>query len=463
MRLISIATRLALMLGLVGLFAGCAAFRSAPELQFADADEVGMSAEQLREIRPKLQSFIDAGKLPGFATLVARDGKIVHLDAFGYRDIEAGLPMNIDTIFRMYSMTKPVTGVAVMQQVDRGRIALNDPVSRFIPGFAEMEVISRKEDGTVALVPSEVTMTIEHLLTHTSGLSYGVLNREAYAFYEELGLNDFTNQSLEAFARAAATVPLLHEPGTAWNYSIGMDVLGRIVEIASGLPYDVYLQKNLFGPLGMVDSGFYVPEEKRDRFAEVYTPTEDGEGMVPMKDTRLASFLSPPAMASGGGGMVGTISDYYRFAQMLLNGGELDGVRVLSEQSAWEITRDHLGPGLGKAPLSSLASLSLVSPDEDEPTEPRQSSLLAMGLRGLGFGYCGSVVREDAMSIFGSPGSYWWGGLASTDFWIDPQENLVAILCTQLIPAGTYPTRVVFSTGVYKAIKESHAETVATK
>lgn len=460
MRLTRTAFHLVLMLGLATTFTGCAVFRGAPELQFAEADAVGMSAEKIREIRPKLQSFIDAGKLPGFAMLIARDGKIVHLDAFGSRDVAAGLPMETDTIFRLYSMTKPVTGVAVMQQVDRGRLALNDPVSKYIPEFADMKVIVKKEDGSVELVPSEVTMTIEHLLTHTSGLSYGVLNAAVHSYYEDAGLNDFTNQTLKEFAEAAANVPLLHEPGTAWNYSIGMDVLGRIVEITSGLPYDVYLEKNLFGPLGMVDSGFYVPEEKRDRFAEVYAPTEDGKGMVPMKDERLASFLAPPAMASGGGGMVGTISDYYRFAQMLLNRGELDGVRVLSEQSAWEITRDHLGPGLGKAPLASLTSLTLVSPDAEEPEEPRQSSLLAMGLRGLGFGYCGSVVREDAMSIFGSPGSYWWGGLASTEFWIDPQENLVAILCTQLIPAGTYPTRIVFSTGIYKAIEESHAETL---
>jgi CubicO group peptidase (beta-lactamase class C family) len=184
--------------------------------------------------------------------------------------------------------------------------------------------------------------------------------------------------------------------------------------------------------------------------------------MVVMDDPLVGGFMTPPPMASGGGGMVGTIGDYYRFAQMLANRGELDGVRVLSEESAWEITRDHLGPGLGNMPLATLLNARVtVTESGGSAGESGSSSLRAMIFRGMGFGYCGAVVRPDAMAIFGSPGTYWWGGLASTDFWIDPQENLVAIFCTQLIPAGTYPTKVAFSGAVYKAVEERRAETAA--
>lgn len=462
MRALFSATRLALLLGLVAATSACSLFRGTPELHYADPADVGISAEGLQGIRPALQPFIDSGKLAGIATLVARDGKIVHHDAFGFADAEAGKPMQLDTIFRMYSMTKPITAVAVMQLVDRGLIRLDDPVSKYIPEFAEGEVIVKGDDGTVKLVPAEEVMRIDHLMTHTSGLSYGFLNAEAFPHYEKAGLNDFNSLTLEEFGRRAGNVPLLHEPGAGWNYSIGMDVLGRIVEVVSGLPYEVYLQKNLFGPLGMVDSGFYVPAEKLERFAQVYTPNEDKTGRVPLTDPRLSDFRTPPSMASGGGGMVGTIGDYYRFAQMLLNGGELDGVRVLSETSAWDITRDHLGPALGDSPLATLARLSMSNPDE-APAEPsaQRGGLAALGFRGLGFGYCGSVVRPGAMPVFGNAGTYWWGGLASTDFWIDPQENLVAIFCTQLVPAGTYPTRMVFSNAVYKSLAEKRAGTQA--
>jgi CubicO group peptidase (beta-lactamase class C family) len=302
-------------------------------------------------------------------------------------------------------------------------------------------------------------------MTHTSGLSYGFLNPAINSYYEESGVNDFANQTLEDFARKAASVPLLCEPGTQWNYSISMDVLGRVVEVASGLRYDVYLEKNLFRPLGRVDSGFYVPEEKLDRFAQVYTHNADKTGMVVMDDPLVGGFKTPPMMASGGGGMVGTIGDYYRFAQMLANRGELDGVRVLSEQSAWDITRDHLGPGLGEMPLSTLLNARVTVTDSGESAEESEpSGLRAMIFRGMGFGYCGAVVRPSAMPIFGSAGTYWWGGLASTDFWIDPQENIVAVFCTQLIPAGTYPTKVAFSGAVYKSLKEKRvgAEVAAT-
>lgn len=460
MRAIRFAARIALLASVPIVCVGCSHLRKTPKVYYAGPSTVGMSPEGLRDVRVAMQPFIDSGKIPGAVTLVARNGKIVDIDAFGFRNVQARQPMRTDTIFRMYSMTKPVTAVAVMQLVDRGSISLSDPVSNYIPEFEHMQVLKVQEDGAQELIPATVPMTVEHLMTHTSGLCYGFLNPVVNPYYEKAGANDFSHQTLEEYARNAASVPLLNEPGAAWNYSVSMDILGRIVEIASGLPYDVYLQKNVFGPLGMVDSGFYVPEAKRDRFAGLYTPDEAGTGLRAINDPLVSGFLSPPALASGGAGMVGTIGDYYRFAQMLLNRGQLDGVRILSEQSASEIVRDHLGPELGEKPLATLAvqDLKVTAEGKLSNKSTRVNAMLAMAFRNVGFGYCGAVIRPDAMAVFGSPGSYTWGGLASTYFWIDPQENLVGILCTQLVPDGRYPTRQVFSTAVYKSIAQRRAD-----
>lgn len=439
MRSISTLIQLTLLVSLSWALSACATVRPVPEVEFAEPESVGMSSEVLSEIQPALTKLSDAGKTPGFVTLVARNGKIVHHQAFGMRDVENGLPMEEDTIFRMFSMTKPVTAVAVMQLVEDGKIAVSDPVSKYIPEFGEMKVLVVNDDGSQELVDAETTMTVHHLLTHTSGLSYGLFNPLVAPYYEEAGIADFTNIPLEEFARRSASVPLLFEPGTDWEYSIAMDILGRIVEVASGESFAAYLENNIFRPLGMKDSAFWVPSEKQARFAALYEATEDRKGMKLTEVDGYRTYSAPPAMASGGGGMVGTALDYYRFAQALLNDGELDGVRILSEASAKEIKRDQLGPEFGETPLT----LGIVPG------------------RGLGFGYCGSVVREGAMPLFGNPGTYWWGGYASTDFWIDPQADLVGIVCTQLIPTASQPTRIIFGNQVYKAIVEGPTDEMA--
>ncbi|MEE8437629.1 MAG: serine hydrolase domain-containing protein, partial [Candidatus Neomarinimicrobiota bacterium] len=250
--------------------------------------------------------------------------------------------------------------------------------------------------------------------------------------------------TLEELAKKVAEQPLLVQPGTQWNYSIAMVVLGRVVEVVSGQRYGDFLQERIFAPLGMKDAGFHVPKEKVARFAANYAP--HAAGMVLIDDPAQSSFLKVPSHDSGGGGMVGTADDYLRFAQMLLNGGELDGVRILSEESVQEMTRDHLGPEFGDAPLFTIAQAF----GDDLPPE------IIQAFKGIGFGYCGSIVRDGAgNTVFGTPGQYSWGGAWSTDFWIDRPQKLVGLVLTQ-ITAGTYPIRTILNNATYEALVESY-------
>lgn len=408
-------------------------------LPAAEPESVGMSSEKLDQIPVLLSSFIDKGQLPGFVTVVARDGKVVHFEAYGKRDVERGLPMTTDTIFRMYSMTKPVTGTAVMILVDEGKLKVSDPVSKYLPEFSDMNVLEVADDGSTKLVPADKPITIEHLLTHTSGLIYGIFNDGPVGDkYNEAKINSdgAAGTTLEEFSKMAAKMPLVAQPGTEWNYSIAMDILGRVVEVISGQRYADFLQARIFGPLGMKDAAFYVPADKAGRFAANYSPKADRTGMTLLDDPQSSNFLKVPSQDSGGGGMVATASDYLRFAQMLLNGGELDGVRIISEVSANAMTTDQLGPELGDEPLSTI---------------------MPIPAKGIGFGYTGSVVREDAgQTFFGGPGEYGWGGYASTDFWIDKKERIVGLALTQLLPTGTYPQRVIMHNAAYAAITEHY-------
>lgn len=430
-------------MGWTGLAALCVAVSgavSAGELGLPQGDpaQEGMSAEKLAAIPQQLGTFIDQGKLPGFVTVVARNGKVVHFEAFGKMDVERDKPMQRDTIFRMYSMTKPVTGAAVMTLVDAGEVSLDDPVHQYIPAFEDMEVLIEKEDGTTELVPAEHPITLKHLMTHTSGLVYGIFDTGKLGeLYREANVNTdgSSGLTLEEFANRAASMPLKCEPGTEWHYSIAMDVLGRVVEVVTGQRFGDYLAETIFEPLGMTDSGFYVPAEKADRFAANYGPDPE-TGMTLLDDPANSAFLKEPSLDSGGGGMVGTAADYLRFAQMLLNGGELDGVRVLSEEAVEEMTSNHLPQEWGEAPLNLMAGLSF---------------------KGVGFGYCGAVPMDGyGNTLFGGEGEYTWGGYASTDFWIDKHENIVGMVLTQLIPTGTYPTRPMMHNAVEAAIVESN-------
>jgi len=406
-------------------------------LPVAEPESVGMSSKKLDMLPKSLGSYVDKGQIAGVVSVVARDGKIVHFEAIGKRDVERDLPMQKDTIFRMYSMTKPVTGTAVMILVDEGKLKVTDEVSKYLPEFSDMTVMEVAEDGTTKIVPAKTPITIEHLLMHTSGLIYGIFDGgplgEMYNA-NKIDTDGASGQSLEEFSKAVAKMPLKAEPGTAWHYSVAMDVLGRVVEVIAGQRFGDFMEERIFEPLKMTDAGFMVPADKVDRFAANYGPLDGG--MTLIDDPKTSRYLNEPSLDSGGGGMVSTASDYLRFAQMLVNGGELDGVRILSEEAVREMTSDHLGPEFGESPLSTLG----VFP-----------------FGGIGFGYTGAVVKEGTkQSIFGSEGVYTWSGYANTDFWIDPSEKIVGMVLTQLVPAGTYPTRIVMQNGANGAIVESY-------
>jgi CubicO group peptidase (beta-lactamase class C family) len=404
----------------------------------SDPASIGLDAAKLDAMKSQLNAFIEKGQLPGIIVAVARDGKLGYFEAWGMRDAERKKPMTPDTIFRMYSMTKPVTGAAVMTLVDADKISLDDPLSKYLPEFKDMKVLVEKTDGTTELVPAKRPITLEHLMLHTSGLVYGLFDTGKLGeMYREADLNSDGSAgiTLEEFAKRTAKLPLKSHPGDEWHYGINMDILGRVVEVVSGKRYADYLQEKIFGPLGMNDSGFFVPAAKADRLASNYGPS--GGKMALIEDAASSPFLKVPSQDSGGGGMVATAGDYLRFAQMLLNGGELDGVRVLSEEAVAEMTSNHLPASMGDSPLNLFPGISF---------------------KGIGFGYCGAVPMDGAINtVFGDEGEYTWGGYASTDFWIDKKTNVVGMVLTQLIPTSTYPTRPIAHNGVEAALLESAA------
>jgi len=410
-------------------------------LPVAEPESVGMSSQKLDMLPKSLGAYVDKGQLSGAVSVVARNGKIVHFEAIGKRDVERDLPMEKDTIFRMYSMTKPITGTAIMILVDEGKLKVTDEVSKYLPEFSKMTVLKVAEDGSTKIVPAKTAITIEHLLTHTSGLVYGIFDGGPLGeMYNDAKINTdgASGQSLDIFSKAVAKMPLKAEPGTEWHYSVAMDVLGRVVEVVTGQRFGDFLEQAIFEPLQMADAGFMVPADKVDRFAANYAPLDGG--ITLLDDPKTSRYLNEPSLDSGGGGMVGTGSDYLRFAQMLVNGGELDGVRILSEDAVREMTTNQLGPEFGNSPLSTLGPYPFG---------------------GIGFGYTGAVVKQGSkQTIFGSEGVYTWSGYANTDFWIDPTEKIVGIILTQLVPAGTYPTRIVMQNGTNGAIVKSYkAET----
>lgn len=401
-------------------------------LPVGDAESLGLSQEKLDAIPKALSGFIDKNQVPGFVTVIAKEGKVVHFEAYGKRDVERDKPMTKDTIFRMYSMTKPVTGTAIMILVQEGKLSVDDSVSKYIPEFKNLTVLETQADGSTKIVPADKPMTIKQLLTHTSGLSYVFLPTSVTKLYEDSDHND-PGISLEEYAKRVAKLPLVAHPGTAWNYSISMDILGRVVEVVSGQRYGDFLDERVFKPLKMKDAGFFVQNSEVDRFAANYAPTPKKDGMTLVDDPVNSPYLTRPGVDLGGAGLVCTASDYLRFAQMLLNGGELDGVRILKEESVREMTSNQLGPEFGNSPLKTLVPVMV---------------------EGIGFGYSGAVVKDGyKMTAFGGAGQYSWGGAASTDFWIDKENDLVGLICTQLIPSGTYMLRFTFHGAVYAAVK----------
>jgi CubicO group peptidase (beta-lactamase class C family) len=392
----------ALLAGIAFVLLTGSAGAQAP-LPSARPEQVGLSTERLGQIGQVLRREIEAGKIPGAVALVARKGRIAYYEAFGARDPETRAPMTRDTIFRIYSMTKPVTSVAIMMLQEEGRLVLNDPVSKFLPQLTKLQVAVEKKDAsgqtTVELVPAQREVTIQDLLRHTSGFTYGgrttnLTVKEAYAL-AGVDSRDLTNAEL---VDRLAKVPLAHQPGTAWEYSRSVDVQGRVVEVISGATLGAFFADRIFRPLAMKDSGFSVPKAQQGRLAQAF-PVDPATG----EKISLIDVTTPPRYESGGGGAVSTADDYLRFAQMLLNGGRLYRARLLSRTTVAFMASDHLGP----------ISATLRRP-------------------GYTFGL-GFQVRKDVGldGQSGSIGEYGWAGAGGTYFWVDPREQLIAILMTQ--------------------------------
>jgi CubicO group peptidase (beta-lactamase class C family) len=400
--------------------------------------EVGFDAARLGRIDRHFTQYVESGKLPGWLVLVARQGKIAHLSTHGMRDVASGAPMRPDTLFRIYSMTKPVTSVAIMMLHEEGAFELTDPVSDFIPSFADLRVYSGGTAHAPQTRPAGEDMRIWHLLTHTSGLTYAFhyLNPVDELYRRagfEYGMAD--DLDLAGCCDEWAAMPLLFDPGTAWNYSVATDVLGRIVEVVSGQSLDEFFRTRIFEPLGMTDTGFAVDRANTDRLATLYAADPQGKARPHPKQAQLReAALELPKAPSGGGGLFSSAHDYHRFTQMLLREGELDGTRLLGNRTVRYMTRNHLPGG------ADLETLALGSYSE-----------VANAGRGFGLGF--AVIDDPlAAKVISSPGEFSWGGLASTVFWVDPAEDLTVLFMTQLMPSSTHPIRSQLHQLVYQSL-----------
>ncbi|MGD8831009.1 MAG: serine hydrolase domain-containing protein [Pseudomonadales bacterium] len=416
----------------------------ARELTPVRPERVGLDADRLDRIAENMNAAVADGTMVGGVGMIARYGRLAYVESWGERDREAGDPMTQDDIFRIYSMSKPITGVALMILYEEGKFFLNDPVAKYIPELANLKVALSTADGGQTRIVSDGTRsrtigegdgdltgqtraprrqpTVHDLMTHTAGFTYGVFgNTEVDKLYREHGIL-FEQPNLKAFVQELGQIPLQYEPGTRWHYSVAVDVQGRLVEVLSGMRFGEFLEKRLFGPLGMTDTGFVVPKDKLPRLAQLYSPegtaAEAGEAFLKpstskhlvVADARLSdNFMEGATFQSGGGGLVSTARDYLRFCQMMLNGGELDGVRILSPKTVELMTTNNLGE---------------IS--------------MGFGQQGVGFGLDFAVVEDvGEVGEVGSVGEYNWGGAAGTRFWVDPQEGLIGVFMVQSIPHRT--------------------------
>ena len=399
-------------------------------------EEVGLSSQRLARIRTHLQRYIDAGKVAGCLTLVARQGQIAFFEPQGHLEVERQRPMQRDTIFRIYSMTKPITSVALMMLYEQGCLQLDDPVHKFIPAWNALRVFVSGNHPMFVTAPVIRPMTIRDLLTHTSGLTYGFMERtNVDAAYRTLGVADMSKPgyTLQNMVDTLAELPLEFSPGTRWNYSVATDVLGHLVEVISGQRFDVYLREQILQPLGMHDTGFTVAEAQLARFACNYGRQRDGS--LQCIDAPQRSEYRERSFFSGGGGLVSTAEDYFRFTAMLRNRGELDGIRLLGRKTVELMTMNHLPGG---EDLTHLAQAGMF-------TETAYA--------GVGFGLGFSVMQDPSRAqILGTPGEFAWGGAASTAFWVDPHEDLIVIFMTQLMPSSSYPLRRELRTLTYAAL-----------
>ncbi len=382
-------------------------------------ESVGLSTGRLANIRAVMSKHVAENRIPGASGLIARNGKIAYQETFGMADVEAGKPMKMDTIHRIYSMTKPITSVALMMLYEEGRFQLNDPVAKYLPEFAKMQVAVEEKDPqtgkpVMKTVPAKRPITVRDLMRHTAGLTYGVFG-DTLVDREYRKARILGQLNLADFVRDLAAIPLQYEPGTRWHYSVSVDVQGRLIEVLSGKPFDQFLQERIFTPLEMNDTAFVVPAAKKDRLARLYTITKEGKlAPLPTCSSRqecyeafpnaVPDFLHSMGMLSGGGGLTSTAYDYLRFCQMLLDQGVYNEKRLLSRKTVQLMSSDHLGsiPGMGPG-------------------------------TGFGLGFAVSKAPGEA-GMMGSPGEYNWGGAAGTKFWIDPQEQLIGIFMIQILP-----------------------------
>lgn len=402
----------------------------------AEPEDVDMSSARLRNVTHLVQRYIDEQKLPGALSLVARRGKIVHLETYGSMDDERQKPVQLDTLFRFYSMTKPIASVGLMMLYEEGHFQLEDPASRFIPELANLKVIaSGTADSHQVREPSR-EMSIRDLLMHMSGLVARDTNSPVGELYRRAGLkggdSDFV---LADLPRRLAGIPLQVDPGTQWIYGISTDLVGLLCEVISGQPLDRFLQERILGPLGMEDTSFSVPDAKLDRFAALYAPVPGGHPQYRLVDDPQTSGYRSRTYFSGAGGIVSTAADYYRFCSMLLNGGELNGVRILGPRTLQLMTLNHLPGGHDLATVGQLAGET--------------------SREGIGFGLGFAMLLDPAVAqIVGTAGEYYWGGAASTAFFVNPAEELIMLFLTQLRPSSTYPIRRELRSTIYAAITD---------
>jgi CubicO group peptidase (beta-lactamase class C family) len=398
-------------------------------MELTRPETLGFSGQRLSRINNLMNRYVDSGKLAGLVTCVARQGDVVYFDKVGYQDIESQTPMELDTIFRIYSMTKPITCTALMMLYEESLFNLTDQLAEYIAAFNNVKVWNKNDELEEPVRP----ITIQDILRHTAGLSYGGYETSLSYVDKQYDETDLFNTSLtnqEITARIAG-LPLIFHPGTKWHYSMATDVAGYLVELLSGQSLADFMQDRIFAPLGMVDTAFYIDPAKLDRFATLYGRTADDDLGV-LDEPATSEYLPPIITHAGGSGLVSTTTDYLRFAQCILNKGELDGARLLGPRTVDLMTSNHL-------PTALL-------PIAFEGTVP----MLGMGY-GLGFGVMLNVAQTGMM---GTVGDHSWGGYAETFFLIDPQEEMIALLMSQYLPSGTYPIRQEFRTAVYQALIE---------
>jgi len=400
---------------------GCA--KQENRLPAAKPEMAGISSERLSRIKPVMQRYIDENKLPGMITMVARHGKVVHFEKYGLMDVDK--PMQLNTIFRIASMTKPVTSVAVMMLYEEGYFQLDDPVADYIPEFKNLKVFSSIDKNGIHTVDPIRPITIRDLLTHTSGFTGVGADTPVDSIYSTANLSEGT---LKDMIQKLSKIPLLYQPGSKWNYSRSTEVLGYLVEVLSGKPFDVFLKERIFNPLKMEDTDFYVPKEKFNRVGAVYAPDSVGIKIIMEPDTNTVSI--PVKFLSGNGGLVSTATDYMIFCQMLLNKGEYNGIRLLGSRTVDLMTSNHIS--------------NEIMPDDE---------FFGPLLSGMGFGFGFAILQDNTQAnIIGSKGSYWWSGSGNTYFYIDPKEDLVLILMAQFVPNYYYPIYKQLRVLTYQAI-----------